>query len=275
MFLLRKGVISYASPVDLSNFSNCTAIESHRSQYELNLSCSTFNLLFSGRSRSDGVHWPSRRPGALLPLAPLPTGRPLLGSPRAVPHRGVYVHAHPRHQRHRHRHVGHDEPRGPLPHILTAGVPRGLLAGSGRTLPGRLVPVSPLLQQRRRILPVLHDAGRRRRRALAAPHLTALHQRLHRLRPPAPLSAQSERRRGGGRRKPQQFADQHVGRSRLEAVLTFEQVDGQSTWPIGRGQLNEAASDWSNWLERLFHNTAWDSLAFFKVDSLYYYYYYY
>ncbi|KAF1372003.1 hypothetical protein PFLUV_G00276970 [Perca fluviatilis] len=75
-------------------------------------------------------------------------------------------------------------------------------------------PPPPVLLHRRRLLPVLYDGwGGQRRLTLPAKDLATLHQRLHRLRSPAPLAAQSERSsRCGGGVQPQQLTNQH-GRS--------------------------------------------------------------
>uniref|UniRef100_A0A8C0PZ18 RUNX family transcription factor 1 n=1 Tax=Canis lupus familiaris TaxID=9615 RepID=A0A8C0PZ18_CANLF len=105
----------------------------------------------------------------------------------------------------RHRHVGHELGHA-LPHVPAAALPR-LVAGAGRPVPGQLAVLPPVLRRLGGLLPVLHGG----RRALAAAHPAALHQRVHGLGAAQPQPPEPERR-GGGRGQPQQLAHQHGAR---------------------------------------------------------------
>lgn len=166
------------------------------------------------------VQWPTCRSGAPLLLHPFAARKPLHWPQGPLPHCSLHLYSYPCHQRYRYRHVSHDCTRWSLPHLLTPSLPCRLLAGPERTLPGRLFTLSPLLQQRYRVLPVLHDVRRRWGGSLAPKDPATLHQRLHGLGPPPPLTAKSKWHCCWGRGKPQQLSNQHVCWGSVEAILS-------------------------------------------------------
>ncbi|KAM7133495.1 runt-related transcription factor 1 isoform 2-T3 [Molossus nigricans] len=168
--------------------------------------CRDFQSTLNG-SGPDGLRRPAPVPGAALHLRPA----------HALPRR-LHLLPDARHLGHRHRHVGHELGHA-LPHVPAAALPR-LVAGAGRPVPGQLAVLPPVLRRVGRLLPVLHGG----RRALAAAHPAALHQRVHRLGAAQPQPPEPERRRGG-RGQPQQLAHQHGARrapggGRVAALLS-------------------------------------------------------
>lgn len=176
----------------------------------------TLNFFFC---RFRPVQWPTCQLGAPLLLHSFTARQPLYRPPSPLPHCSLHLHTYSCHQRYRHWHVGHDCARWPLPHLLTTALPCWLLPGPEWTLPGQLFTLSPLLQQRYWILPVLHDVRRRWGRPLAPPDPATLHQCLDRLSTAPPLTAKSKWHCCWGRRKPQQLSNQYVCWGSVEAIL--------------------------------------------------------